>query len=259
VDRPHHRHPASWWALFEEVSERFDAAAVTELLADEIISKIASPLLRREAELAAEVVVRSLNKVNSPELAERAVKATARLVATVERLAQRATAGDSVTTEAFALCHALQGRWAEAAAVVEPLLGTTPLLRAFVTALRLERFDMTLTIRLINAGQEPRTAVEAGLIVGKYAWWPDWLLKIVTEWAMGGRLDAEMIRALDRCAYAELSPSQARIAGKLLTGDRSLIDASAQRLEGLGEPDAAAKLREGDLTAVALAARLMPL
>jgi hypothetical protein len=38
-----------------------------------------------------------------------------------------------------------------------------------------------------------------------------------------------------------------------------LIDASAGRLEGLGEKDAAQKLREGDLTAVAFAARLMPI
>jgi len=49
------------------------------------------------------------------------------------------------------------------------------------------------------------------------------------------------------------------MARRLLNGDQMLIDASAFRLEGLGEPRAATKLREGDLTAVALAARLIPL
>jgi hypothetical protein len=255
----HGRHPASWWAQFQDVSDRFDAASVTEALADEIIPRIASPLLRREAELAADVVLRHLNKISSPELAERAVKATARLVATVERLDDRATADDSGTTEAYALCHALQGRWAEAASEIEPVVGTTPLLKAFVTGLRLERFDSTLTVRLIRAGQRPAAAVQTGLLVGKYGWWPDWLLNVVSERALAGTLDQAMITALDRCAYAELSPAQARVARKLLSGDPVMIDASAHRLEGLGEAAAAADLREGDLTAVALAARLIPL
>jgi len=46
---------------------------------------------------------------------------------------------------------------------------------------------------------------------------------------------------------------------RLLNGDRDLVDASAHRLETLGEEKAAADLRKGDLTAVALAARLIPL
>ena len=62
-----------------------------------------------------------------------------------------------------------------------------------------------------------------------------------------------------RCAYAELSPAQAKIARRLLTGDHGMIEASAARLEDLGEVDAAAKLRRGDLNSVALAARLIPL
>jgi hypothetical protein len=254
----HGRHPASWWAQFPEVSDRFDAAVVTEGLGDCITPKIASPLLRREAEIAAEVVVRHLNRLSSPELAERAAKAVDRLVATVERLAERHTGVDAGTTEAYALCHALQGRWAEAAAEAEVFVGTQPLLRVFVGALHLERFDTDLTVKLLRSGQDPGTAVQAGLVVGKYGWWPTWLLKIVTERAMAGTLDQETVAALDRCAYAELTPNQSKMARRLLNGDEALIDASAHRLETLGEEAAATRLREGDLTAVALAARLIP-
>lgn len=153
----------------------------------------------------------------------------------------------------------LRGRYAEGASAAEPFLGTVPLLRVFVAALRLERFDVGLTVRLIRAGQRPADAVQTGLAVGKYGWWPDWLIKIVSERAMAGVLDEETIAALDRCAYADLSPAQARIARRLLSGDEAMVDASAARLEDLGEVDAAVKLRQGDLTAVALAARLIPL
>ena len=259
MQRTHSRHPTAWWAQFQEVSDRFDAALVTEALADEIIPRIASPLLRREAEIASEVVVRHLNKVSSATLAERAAKAAARLTATVERLNERSTSEETGTAEAYALCAALEGRWAEAASEAEPFVGTTPLLKAFVSALRLERFDMALTVKLLRAGQGPAKAVQTGLEIGKYGWWPAWLLTIVTERAMAGTLDPGTINALDRCAYAELTPAQARVAGKLLGGDETLVAASAHRLETLGEPAAAAKLREGDLSAVALAARLIPL
>jgi len=259
VATKHPGHPASWWAQFPEVSEKFDAALVTEGLADVISPKIASPLLRREAEIAAEVVVLHLNKVNSPELAARADKAIGRLEATVARLTDRSTAEDAGTSEAYALCHALRGRWAEAAAAAEKFAGTQPLLKVFVAALRLERFDTSLTVRLLRAGQRPEAAIQSGLVVGKYAWWPDWLIRIVSERALAGKLDEGTITALDQCAYAELSPAQARMAGRLLNGEESLVEASAHRLEAMGEQEAAAKLREGDLTAVALAARLIPL
>lgn len=259
VAAKHPGHPASWWAQFQEVSEKFDAAVVTEGLADLIIPKIASPLLRREAEIAGEVVVLYLNKVNSPELSARADKAIGRLEATVARITDRSTAEDAGTTEAYALCHALRGRWDEAAAEAEQFVGTQALLKVFVSALRLERFDTSLAVRLLRAGQRPDVAVQSGLVVGKYAWWPDWLIRIVTERALAGKLDEETITALDRCAYAELSPAQARMARRLLNGEDSLVEASAYRLEALGEPVAAAKLREGDLTAVALAARLIPI
>jgi hypothetical protein len=255
----HTRHPADWWEQFLQVSDKFDAAVVAESLSDEIIPKIGSPLLRREAEIATEVVIRHLNRPSSPELAARAEKAVARLVATVQRLDERSTLEDAGIAEAWALCHCLQERWAEAAAEAEPFVGAQPLLRAFVSALRLERFDIGLTVRLLNSGVVPAAAVQTGLVVGKYGWWPTWLLKIVSERAMNGTLDEETIKALDRCAYAELSPAQARMARRLLNGEPELVDASAFRLETLGEPAAAAKLREGDLTAVALAARLIPI
>ena len=249
---------AEFGRRFAPVADRFDAALVTEGIADLVTPKIRSALLRREAELAADVVVRHLNKPSSEELAARAEKAIGRLVATVDRLTDRSTAEDAGTTEAYALCHALRGNWAEAAAEAEPFVGTQPLIKVFVTALRLERFDTGLTVKLIRAGQRPSVAVQAGLAVGKYGWWPHWLIKVVTERAMAGELDQETIAALDRCAYAELSPAQARMAKRLLNGDTALIDASAYRLESLGETEGAAKLREGDLTAVALAARLIP-
>ncbi|GIF20472.1 hypothetical protein BJ973_001624 [Actinoplanes tereljensis] len=252
-------HSTEWWTQFQEVSERFDAASITEAMADVIIPKIPSPLLRREAEIAAEVVVLHLNKPLSEELKVRAMRAIHRLVATVERLTERATGDETGTEAAYALCHALDGRWADAAAEAEPLVGTQVLLKAFVKALRLERFDNALAVRLLRAGQSPQTAVQAGLVVGKYSWWPTWLLKIVTERALAGTLDDDTITALDQCAYAELSPAQSKMARRLLNGDETLIDGAAFRLETMGEPRAAAKLREGDLTAVALAARLIPL
>ncbi|GID29602.1 hypothetical protein [Paractinoplanes brasiliensis] len=251
-------HSASWWGKFLDVSDRFDAASVAEHLGDEIIMKIPSRLLRREAEIAAEVVVRHLNKPASSELAERANRAIERLEATVQRLDERA-AGSSGLAETFALCHVLRGRFAEGAAEAERFVGTAPILEAFMEALRLERFDSRLALRLMRAGQSPEVAVRSGLAVGKYAWWPDWLLTIVTEKAVAGTLDEETIQALDQCAYADLTPTQARVARQLLRGDEQLLEATAQRLESLGAYGAAGKLRDGDLMAVALAARMVPL
>ncbi len=256
----HPSHPVSWWAQFPEVSDKFDAAVVAEGLCDAIIPKIASPLLRREAEIAAEVVVLHLNKVASPELAGRAVKATDRLVATVERLTDRATAEDAGTAEAYALCHALEGRWAEAASEAEPFVGTQPLLRIFVSALRLERFDITLAVRLLRAGHRPEAAiavrpdrrqVPAGGRTGS------------SRSSRSGRWPASSTRRPSRPWIAAPTPSSAPRRrgwpGDCSTATASLVDASAHRLEGLGEVEAAAKLREGDLSAVALAARLIPI
>ncbi|MBG0562934.1 hypothetical protein [Actinoplanes aureus] len=252
------RHPASWWAQFQEASDRFDTAYLTEGLSDLITAKISSPLLRREAEIAADIVVRHLGKPNSEELAERAVKGVERLVATVERLGERSGEAFELR-EVHALCHLLEGRYGEAANEAEEFVKTHSILRIFVGALRLERFDGDVAVKMLAAGQPPAAALASGKVIGKYSWWPSWLLKIVTERALAGELDEETVAALDRCAYAELSPAQSRIARRLLAGEDALVDASAVRLEGLGEKDAAEKLRKGDLNAVALAARLMPL
>ncbi|WP_092540565.1 hypothetical protein [Actinoplanes derwentensis] len=251
------RNPASWWAQFPVASERFDAAYLTEGLGELITPKIASPLLRREAELAVYAVVRHLNRPQSEEFADRAAKSAERLVATVARLEERSGDGFSLV-EAHAVALLLQGRLGEAAHAAEEFLKTQQILRLFVGALRMERFDVNLTVRMLAAGHQPAAAMQSGLVVGKYSWWPSWLVNIVTERAMAGHLDEEMVSALDRCAYAELTPAQSRIARRLLAGEDALVDASAIRLEGLGEPEAAKKLRQGDLTAVALAARLIP-
>jgi hypothetical protein len=252
------RHDASWWAQFRTVSDRFDAALLVEGLAELIEPKVRAPLLRSEVRIASDVVVRHLNRRGSVELAERATEAVRRLTETLARIDERSS-GSMSTVEAAAMCLALQGRHAEAAAAAEPFVGTGPLQRLFVTALRLERFDTALALRMLGAGLVPDRAVETALLVGRYGWWPSWLLRIVTERALDGTLDPETIAALDRCAFAELTPAQARLARQLLSGDAGLIATSAERLEALGEAATAVRLRDGDLTAVALAARLVPL
>src|SRR5947208_3948755 len=98
--------------------------------------------------MAAETVLKHLNKPASPELGQLATTAIVRLAATVERINERSIGDDAGTTEAWALCDVLQGRWARAAADVEPVLGTAPLLKAFVSALRLETFGADLALRL---------------------------------------------------------------------------------------------------------------
>jgi len=85
-------------------------------------------------------------------------------------------------------------------------------------------------VKLIGAGQGPADAVHTGLAIGRYGWWPDWLLAIVGRPGAGRRLDQETIRPRP-VRYAELSPAQARIARKLLGGDQGMIEASAARLE----------------------------
>jgi hypothetical protein len=251
-------HAAAWWDQFLLVGGNFDAAYLVEGFGDLIERKIQAPLLRREARIATDVVVRYLNRVQSVELADRATVAAERLAGTLVRMDERSS-GVTSTAEAGALSHALQGRYADAAAAAEPFIGSAALQRLFITALRLERFDIPIALRLLAAGRSPAQAVECGVLVGRYSWWPSWLLRIVAERALAGRLDEDTIAALDKCAYAELSPAQARLARRLLSGDTGLIATSAQRLETLGEPEAAARLRDGDLNAVAFAARLVPL
>jgi hypothetical protein len=252
-------HSADWWAQFASATDRIDPASVAEVLGDVIAPRIPSPLLRREAQIAVHTVVRHLNKPAVAGLAERGGQAAARLAATVARLEERATDDGAGIAAAAALVHVLHGRWAEGAAAAEPLIGTVPLVRALIPALCLENVDAALTLRLLGTGQAPSTALQSSLAIARYGWWPTWLLKVVTERALAGTLDADVIAALDRCAYAELSPAQARLARRLFDADTQLVDAVAYRLETLGEPSAAGRLREGDLSAVALAARLIPL
>jgi hypothetical protein len=250
-------HSESWWAGFPAASPRFDPAYLVDGLGDLITRKIAAPLLRQEVKIATDVVVRALNRPGNEELAGLAEAAAARLSGTLTRIEERSS-GATSTTEAAAMGHALQGRYARAAAEAEPFVGTVPLLRLFLTALRLERFDIPLALRMLEAGRDPAEAVRSGLLIGRYSWWPSWLLHVVTERALAGTLDDDTIAALDRCAYAELSPFQARMARRLLSGETALINTAAERLEGLGEREAADRLRDGDLNAVALAARLVP-
>jgi len=258
VDHAGATHDERWWARFPEASDRFDAAMVVDGLGDLLIPRIAAPLLRQEARLATDVVVRWLNRPQSKELETWAHAADERLANTLRRFAERATSEMSIT-ESEALSPALHGEYAKAAALAEPIVGTTPLLRLFVTALRLEYFDIPLAMRLIERGQNPEQAIRSGFLIGKYGWWPSWLVQVVMDRALAGTLDEETIHALDRCAFAELTPFQARLARRLLEGETELISTAAQRLEGLGENETAQRLREGDLMSVALAARLVPL
>ena len=252
------RHPESWWAEFVRDDDKFDAASVTEELADVMIPAIPSFLLRRESEIAAGTVLHHLNKPASGERRSRADAAIARLVRTVERINARSVADDTGTSAANALCHVLRGRWAQAAAEIEPRLGTAPLLRAFVAALRLEPFGAELVRRLLNAGHSPAAAVRWSASLGRYGWWPGWLHEVVVERVLAGDLDAETVAALKQCAYAELTPTQARMARRLFNAEPQLVEATASRLETLGEHPTAVRLRRGDVSTVAFAARLIP-
>lgn len=252
-------HLEQWWAQFLEASDRFDAAYLVEGLSDLIGPYIKAPLLRREVTIAADSVIRYLERPGSAERAEQGRDAAARLARTLERIEDRSTGAAISTDEAAIVCLALRGEYAAAAAAAVPLVGAVKLQRLFVTALRLERFDIPTALRLLEGGQSPREAVRVGHLLGKYSWWPSWLLRIVTERALAGTLNEDTIVALDKCAYAELTPIQANLARKLLSGNDALIDTAAQRLIGLGEPAVAARLRDGDISAVAVAARLSTL
>lgn len=249
-------HPEQWWAEFMGISDRFDTAYVVEELADLLLPRIGMPLLRREAEISTATVVRHLARPGNSELAELAESAATRLARSVDRIAERSMNPDD-TTAAAVLCQILRGRYAAAAAAAEPIVGSAALCKVFVTGLRLEHFDLQLTLRLLKGGQSVSEAVRSGCLVGRYRWWPSWLQQIIAERAAAGTLDEDTIAALDNCAYASLSPLQVRLARKLLAGDSVLIASAAHRLEGMGERDAADRLRRGDLNTVALASRLM--
>jgi hypothetical protein len=146
---------------------------------------------------------------------------------------------------------------AAAAAAAERSLGTAEVLDIVVTALRFEKFDTALAVRLLTAGRSPADAIRCGELIGRYQWWPGWLLEIATERALAGRLDEKLVTALDACAYAPLSPASTHIARRLLAGDPATTATAANNLDRLGEHHAAADLRGGDLSGVALAAKLM--
>ncbi|WP_305784131.1 hypothetical protein [Symbioplanes lichenis] len=249
---------ASWWAEFPAASDRFDRAYLLEGLADLVLPTIKAPLLRREVKIGTDTVIRYLERPLPVRLAA-AEEAVDRLERTLARIEERSTGSAIATDEALVLLTAMRGDFASAAAEAAGFVSRSRLQRLFVTALRLERFDIPLTLRLLDGGQRPADAIRSGHLIGRYSWWPSWLLRVVTERALAGTLDEATIAALDQCAYAELSPTQATIARKLLSGDARLIDTTAERLVSLGEPEAAHRLREGDLNAVALAARLVPL
>jgi hypothetical protein len=251
------KHQEQWWAQFLRESDRLDAGYLVEGISDLVGPHIKAPLLRREVQNAADNVIRYLERPGNADRADDAEQAADRLVQTLERIKERSTGSGIATAEASIVVLALHGEYAAAAAAAEPLVGTAKLQRLFVTALRLERFDIPMTLRLLDGGQNPEDAVRSGRLLGRYGWWPSWLLRIVTERALAGRLDEETILALDRCAYAELTPLQANLARKLLSGNESFIDTAARRMAVLGEPEAADALRKGDLNAVALTARLI--
>lgn len=252
----HGHHREQWWAQFLEVSDRFDPAYLVEGLAELVVRRIPNPLLRREVEVATATVTRHLTRPGNTALADQASAAATRLQETLDRMNARSDDG-SGSPEAAAVSHALQGRYAAAAAAAEPIAGEAPLRRLFVTALRLEGFDIPMAMRLLELGRSPAEVVRSGSLVGRYRWWPAWLLQVVNERAVAGTLDESTVAALDNCAYASLSQVQAHLARKLLGGDPRLIGDAAQRLDGIGESDVAERLRQGDLNTVALAARLM--
>ena len=235
-------HLEQWWAQFLEASDRFDPAYLVEGLSDLVGPYIKAPLLRREVAIAADAVIRHLERPASAERAELAREASDRLSRTLARIEDRSTGAAISTDEAAVVALALRGEYAAAATAAEPLVGAKKLQRLFITALRLERFDIPMALRLLDGGQSPLEAVRSGTLIGRYSWWPSWLLRIVTERALTGTLDEETVAALDKCAYAELTPLQANLARKLLGGNEALLDTAAQRLAGMGEPEAAARL-----------------
>ena len=247
-------HPPEWWDGLLRLCGTFDDAVATERLAELILPRIAGQMLRREADLAVNKVVRYLNRRSSPELGAIAVRVTDRLEALLARRRDHDRADGM--HEAQAICSLLRQRYGRAAAAMESVVGLGELLNAFLSSLRSSKLDSGITIELLRRGQDPAKAVRTGLALGQYGWWPQWLRSVTTALALEGRLDSAVITALDRCAFAELTPIQARMARKLIGGDAELATLAASRLTSLGKPDAAAALLRGELEAIAMAAKL---
>jgi hypothetical protein len=247
-------HPVDWWRQFQTATERFDEAIVTTGLTELMLPKITSQLLQREADIAADIAILYRNKPNSEGLLDRYNGARHRLRETIARLADR-DVDPAALAEAEVVSWVLDGDYARAAAEIEPRVGAVRLLRIFVSALRVSALDVNVTAHLLNAGRTPAEAIYAGKIVGKYGYWPDWLRDLVVEHAVAGTLTDEFVAALDLCAFATLRSTQSRLARQLLRREPAAINSAARTLEAIGETDIAVRLREGDVGAVAFAAR----
>jgi len=247
-------HPADWWRQFETASDKFDAAILTTGLTEMLLPKITSQLLQREADIAAGVAILYRNKPNSEGLRDRYDSARNRLRETIDRLAAREV-DPAALVEAEVVLWVIDGDYARAAAEIEPRAGAVVLLRIFVSALRVAHLDVSVTAQLLNGGRTPAEAIFAGKIVGKYGYWPDWLRDLVVEHAMAGTLTDDYVAALDLCAFATLRSTQSRLARQLLRGEPAAVNSAARTLEAIGETEIAARLREGDVGAVAFAAR----
>jgi hypothetical protein len=247
-------HGPEWWDRLMHASGPFDDAVATERLAELILPRIPHRMMRREAELAVNRVVWYLIK-QTPDLRATATRVTERLEALLLRRRDRDNDGPGVA-EGEAICQLLRQRYGQAAASAEPTVGLEKLLHAIFASVRSTNLHIAFTIDLLKRGQEPEQAIRSGLALGVYRWWPGWLRTAATELAVAGRLDEEAITALDRCAFAELNPLQARMARKLMSGDSDLASQAASRLVSLGKPDAAQALLRGDLEAIAMASKL---
>jgi hypothetical protein len=247
-------HPVEWWKQFETATERFDEAILTTGLTELLLPKITSQLLQREADIAADITILYRNKRNSEGLRDRYDSAANRLRETIGRLAER-DIDPATLVEAWAVSWVIDGDYSRAAAEVESRLGAVALLRVFVSALRVSHLNVNVTAQLLNFGRTPAEAIYAGRVLGKYGYWPDWLQGLVVEHAQAGTLTDEFVKALDLCAFATLRSTQSRLARQLLRREPAAINSAARILESIGEAEIAARLREGDMGAVAFAAR----
>jgi hypothetical protein len=247
-------HTPEWWDGLLNVCGPFDEAVATERLAELILPRIPHRMLRREADLALNKVVLYLIK-RTPDLHATARKVAERLeVLLVKR--RREDDDEPGMSEGEALCRLMRQEYGAAAAFAERTVDLDKLLQAVFAALRSTTLHVPITIELLKRGQEPELAVRAGLALGTYRWWPEWLRSVATDLALRGQLSQDIITALDRCAFAELNPIQARMARKLIDGDPELAGIAASRLVSLGKADAAAALLRGDLEAIGMASKL---
>ncbi|MEU4691380.1 hypothetical protein [Actinoplanes sp. NPDC023714] len=247
-------HPVEWWKQFETATERFDEAILTTGLTELLLPKITSQLLQREADIAADITILYRNKPKSEGLHDRYLAAAERLRETIARLAVR-DVDQSTLAEALAVSWVIDGEYARAAAEMEARVGAVALLRVFVSALRVSHLNVNVTAQLLNSGRTPAEAIYAGRVLGKYGYWPDWLQSLVVEHAQAGTLTEEFVKALDLCAFATLRSTQSRFARQLLRGEPAAIRSAVRILESIGEAEIAGRLREGDMGAVAFAAR----